>query len=131
MCHVILMMPVLALPLFWVLPTVQAVPVYSIIAVISGLIYWRISVAHGGRPQTGAESLIGTAAEVVSMRESGSDARYLVRSHGELWGATSPDSLEPGDTVTITALNGIRLVVALPGSRSEAQAGSAKPRIDS
>ncbi len=113
MCHVILMMPVLALPLFWVLPPGQAVPVYSVIAVISGLIYWRIAVSHGGRPQTGAESLIGTTAEVVSRREPGGEARYLVRSRGELWSATSSDSLEPGDTVAITALNGIRLVVAI------------------
>ena len=121
MCHVILMMPVLALPLFWVLPPGQAVPVYSVIAVISGLIYWRISVSHGGRPQTGAESLIGTTAEVVSRRELGNQARYLVRSHGELWSATSSDSLKPGDTVAITALSGIRLVVAIsaPGSVAE------------
>lgn len=121
MCHVILMMPVLALPLFWVLPLGQAVPVYSVIAVISGLIYWRISVTHGGRPQTGAETLIGTTAEVVSSQEFGSQARYLVRSHGELWGATSPDSLKPGDTVAITALNGIRLVVAISAPESDGE----------
>ena len=113
MCHVILMMPVLALPLFWVLPASQAVPVYSIIAVISGLIYWRISVFHGGRPQTGPESLIGTKAEVVSQREPGNEGRYLVRSRGELWSATSSDSLKPGDTVAIAAVVGIRLTVAL------------------
>lgn len=112
MCHVMLLMPVLALPLFWVLPPGAAVPLYAAITAASGLLYWRIASSHKRRPETGAESLIGVEAEVVSRVKRVGQARYLVRSRGELWGATSPDVLQPGDTVEITAVDGIRLVVA-------------------
>lgn len=104
MCHVMLLMPVLALPLFWALPLAAAGPLYAAITVASGLLYWRIVTSHRRRPQSGAESLIGTEARVVSRLPEPGPAQYLVRSRGELWSATSPDTLKPGDQVCIAAV---------------------------
>ena len=119
MCHVILLMPVLALPLFWVLPPGAAVPVYIAISSASGLLYWRIVSSHRRQPQAGAESLIGTGAEVVSRLAPVGPAQYLVRSRGELWSATSPDILQAGDPVRVTAVDGIKLVVARNGHEGD------------
>ena len=36
MCHLILLMPILALPIFWLMPLNLAIPIYIIIALMSG-----------------------------------------------------------------------------------------------
>ncbi len=119
MCHIMLLMPVLALPLFWVLPPSQSIPIYVLLTVASGLLYWRISSSHKRPLQAGKESLIGTEAKVISSLKPASEAQYLVRSAGELWGAMSRDVLQPGDTVSITSVEGIRLVVTSASPRAE------------
>ncbi|MHC4665139.1 MAG: NfeD family protein [Planctomycetota bacterium] len=65
----------------------------------------------GRQPETGSESLIGATAEVVSQFGPANHSHYLVRSHGELWTASSPDAIVAGETVNIAAIDGIRLVV--------------------
>jgi membrane protein implicated in regulation of membrane protease activity len=67
------------------------------------------------QPNTGREGLIGTAGEVVSKLSAKDGAQYLVRSWGELWNANSPDALETGEIVTISDVEGIRLVVHREG----------------
>ena len=111
MCHLLLFMPAIALPIFWFAPLNVAIPIYAVIVLISGLLYWLIASSMRKRPETGAESLPGTEAEVVSKLSPGHTAQYLVRSQGELWSARSADVLEPGETVRIAALRGISLVV--------------------
>ncbi len=118
MCHLILLMPVLALPIFWLMPLSRAMPIYIVIAVVSGLLYWLIVRSMRKRPETGGESLIGAEAEVVSRLSPGDHAQYLVRCRGELWTALCPDAVQPGDTVSISALDGIRLVVERRSSDS-------------
>jgi membrane protein implicated in regulation of membrane protease activity len=104
-------MPVIALPIFWLMPLNLAIPIYLIIVLISGLLYWLIARSMGKQPVTGAEGLIGALGEVVSMIHPGKHTKYLVRSQGELWSASSPDPLHSGETVRIAAVDGIRLVV--------------------
>lgn len=111
MCHLILLMPVLALPIFWLMPLSFAIPIYMLIVLISGLLYWLIAKAMGKQPETGAESLIGAKAEVVSRLRPGDHAQYLVRSQGELWSGYSTDTLDIGEWVNIVALKGIGVVV--------------------
>ena len=60
MCHLILLMPVLGLPLFWLLPLGYALPSYVVIALISAFLYWLIRGAMRKPPQDGFQSLIGT-----------------------------------------------------------------------
>ena len=118
MCHLILFMPVLALPIFWLMPLELATPIYIIIALIAALLYWLIAKSMSRQPETGSESLIGATAEVVSQFGPANNAQYLVRSHGELWTANSPDAITTGETVSVTAVNGILLVVRRNGNQS-------------
>jgi membrane protein implicated in regulation of membrane protease activity len=111
MCHLILFTPVLALPIFWLAPLNLALPIYAVITALALLFYWLIAKSMGKRPEAGRESLIGAAAEVITRLGPGDHAQYLVRSQGELWSADSPDALRAGETVNISAVEGIRLVV--------------------
>ncbi len=113
MCHLILLMPVLGLLLFWLLPLSYALPSYVFIVLISAFLYWLITRAMRKPIQDGFQSLIGTEAEVVSKQASDGSTKYLVRSQGEgeLWSAYSTDVLEIGEQVNIVAVKGIGVVV--------------------
>ncbi len=113
MCHLILLMPVLGLPIFWLMPLNSAVPIYVVIVLMSAFLYWLITRALRKPVQDGFQSLIGTAAEVVSRLAPGHSAKYLVRSQGEgeLWSAYSTDILDIGEWVNIVAVKGIGVVV--------------------
>ncbi|OGO22666.1 MAG: hypothetical protein A2Z28_00075 [Chloroflexi bacterium RBG_16_51_9] len=104
-------MPVMALPIFWLMPMGYAMPIYVVIALVSGFFYWLITKAMRQPVRDGFQSLIGTEVEVVSKLGTADHAQYLVRSGGELWGARSGEVLQPGENVRVTALDGIRLMV--------------------
>lgn len=111
MCHLILLLPLLGIPLFWLLPFNYALLSYVVIVLISVLLYWVITKAIRKPVQDGFQSLIGTKAEVVSRLTPGHLARYLVRSHGELWSAYTRDTLQPGEEVNIVGVRGVGIVV--------------------
>jgi membrane protein implicated in regulation of membrane protease activity len=111
MWHVIIMLPILGIIVFFLLRPGIAVPVYLVILLASGLAYWSLVRAMRRRPRTGREALMGASARVVSRVQPGSNARYLVRTQGELWGADSPDILEAGELVTVTGIDGLKLRV--------------------
>ena len=113
MCHLILAMPLITLPIFWLMPLNFAVPIYVVIVLISTFLYWLITRAMRKPIQDGFQSLVGTEAEVVSKQALGHSARYLVRARGEgeLWSAYSTDALDIGEWVNIVAVKGIGVVV--------------------
>ena len=115
MCHLVLLMPVIALPIFWLMPPAYAVPIYAVIAFLSGLVYWLITRAMRNPVATGTESIIGTSAEVISASNLPGSSKYLVQAGGEIWTASSADNLRPGETVNIAAVDGIKLVIELDG----------------
>ncbi len=121
MCHLILLLPVAGLPLFWLLPLGFALPINIVIWLTTAFLFWLITKAMKKPTQDGFQSLIGTEAEVVSKSETGNSAQYLVRAQGEgeLWSAYSRDTLQPGEWVNIAAVKGIGVVIerAEPGSR--------------
>jgi len=104
-------MPVLTLPVFWLIPLNVAIPIYMIVVSISAFLYWLIARSMVKQPETGMEGLIGAAGEVISKLDSGNHAQYMIRSQGELWSASSPDFLQTGETVSVAAVDGIKLVV--------------------
>ena len=65
MCHLILLMPIIGLILFWILPFYAALASYALVDVTSGLIYYSVMrAAH--RPRTiGKENIVGQSAEVI------------------------------------------------------------------
>jgi membrane protein implicated in regulation of membrane protease activity len=108
---IILLLPLIGVVVFFVLPLPQATASYVVILLISGVRYWVIVRAMRRRPKYGVERMIGTAAMVVSKLRPQDEAEYIVRVRGELWSADSSDDLKPGETVTILAVQGIKLVV--------------------
>ena len=114
MCHLILLMPIITLPVFWIMPLNLALPLYLVIAVVSGLFYWVIIRAMTKKVDVGIEGLMGAEAEVLCQANAGPSCRYLVRSKGELWTARSTDKLEPGERVRVSRLSGVGLLVERP-----------------
>jgi membrane protein implicated in regulation of membrane protease activity len=104
-------MPGIALPIFWIVPLNTALPIYVVIALTSGVLYWLIASSMRKTPRIGVESLVSTDAEVISKINPGHRAQYLVRSQGELWSARCPNVLEIGEIVRIAAVDGISLLV--------------------
>ncbi len=119
-CHAVLLLPFIGLPLFWVIPLGYALPINIATWVATPFLYRGIRRALIKPVQDGFRSLIGTEAEVVSRQAVGNSASYLVRARGEgeLWSASSADTLDIGDWVNIVAVRGISVVVArdAPGS---------------
>ncbi len=112
-CHLIFLVPVLGVLLFWLLPLGYALAITVVIVLIAVFLYWLIRRAIRKPVQDGFQSLIGTEAEVVSSQAPNHSARYLVRfqGEGELWSAYSTDVLEIGEQVNVVAVKGIGVVV--------------------
>lgn len=104
-------LPVLALPVFWILPPVLAIPIYLFCLVYSGLMHWGMWSAMKQPAKTGIESLIGREATVLSASTAYGALHYLVRIEGEIWSATSNDSLEPGEDVVVLGIQDNKLAV--------------------
>jgi membrane-bound serine protease (ClpP class) len=88
---------------YWVIAGVTAATGAVLILLIGYLIR-----AQRGRVVTGAPELIGAEARV----ESWAGATGRVWLHGERWNARGPDDLKPGQTVVVTALDGLTVTVA-------------------
>ncbi|MBI2832468.1 MAG: NfeD family protein [Chloroflexi bacterium] len=112
-CHAIFLSPLVGLPLFWLLPLGQALPVNFVIWLTSAFLYRVIMRAMKKPPVDDFRRLVGTRARVESRPDSSRLARYLVRSQGrgELWSAYCKDTLQQGEWVNIVSVRGISLVV--------------------
>ena len=107
MCHVLLMMPVLGLPVFWLWPMAVAAPVYTVIIVLSALLYFFTLRAMRRPVLTGSEELLQSIGEVVEVR----DRLTRVRVHSEIWNAESSEKLRKGDRVKVLSADGLTLRV--------------------
>jgi membrane protein implicated in regulation of membrane protease activity len=108
---VLMFLPLIALPVFWLLPLAQAIPLYALSVLVSAALFWFMRGSMTQRAVTGEEGLIGKEAKVVSQSRSGNEQAYVVEVKGELWTATSADAVKVGETVRITAMDGIKLIV--------------------
>jgi len=107
MCRLILTLPVLGLTVFWLWPRSIAAPVYAVIVVISLFFYYLMMRAMRRPVATGREEILRKSGTVIEARER----RIRVRVRNELWNAESSDKLRPGDTVKITGIQGLVLLV--------------------
>ena len=107
MCHLILMMPVLGLPVFWLWPISVAAPVYAVIVVFSAVLYFFTMRAMRRPVQTGSEELLRSIGGVVEARER----LARVRVHSEIWNAESSEKLHKGDRVKVLSVDGLTLRV--------------------
>jgi membrane protein implicated in regulation of membrane protease activity len=107
MCHIALLLPLLALPVLWIWPLAVSVPVYAMVAIVSAAIYWYAILAMRRPVETGAEGIIGAIAEVVES----CGTRLVVRIGSELWNARSLATLQEGDHVQVVAVERLILTV--------------------
>lgn len=119
MCHLLLLLPVLALPVLWLWPPEIALPIYGAAAAVSlgvyALVYvaWKAPLAHG--PHT----LLGATGHVVSVGER----QVTLRVGGELWVADVRGApLSVGEDALIEAVEGLRLTAR----KSQAPRGLAR-----
>jgi membrane protein implicated in regulation of membrane protease activity len=108
MCHLILLMPVVALPIFWLLPLWLAGPLYAVVVLLSGALYAVVIRLMHRRAETGREGIIH-ASGVVERAEGDT---LSVRIHGEHWMARCVgEPLAPGDPVEVVSIDGLTLGV--------------------
>ena len=107
MFHLILLMPVFALAVFWIWPLTVAAPVYAAVALLSLWMYALIWRAMRRPVQAGAEELTHSIGEVMAVQEDG----LRVRVHSEMWNAQSNDPLHRGDRVKVVGMAGLTLQV--------------------
>jgi membrane-bound serine protease (ClpP class) len=102
------MLLILAIAGLFVLPSPWGVVAVVIAAAIEVLEIgvWRRFLRRY-RVQTGAEAMIGKHAEVMGATSSAG----RVRLDGEIWNARSESPLTRGQTVRVTAVDGLTLVV--------------------
>jgi membrane protein implicated in regulation of membrane protease activity len=106
MCHLILALPIVALPVLWLLPLGVAIPIYAVTVGISVAVYatamkaWRMPARHG------IEALLGATGKVVRVE----GRRVVLSVKGELWSADLEDeSIAAGDKVVVAGFEGFRL----------------------
>jgi len=71
-------------------------------------------MAQRRKPTTGTRGLVGEGGTVVSKLDDG----WKVLAHGELWDATSTETLELGDEIRVTKVSGFKLTVEKQKSSS-------------
>ncbi|MBI4303239.1 MAG: NfeD family protein [Chloroflexi bacterium] len=123
MCHLIFLVPLVGVPLFWLLPLGYALPINILLWIVFGLLGYKAVRAMMRPAKDGFKSLIGAEATVVAAESQGY-GQYLVKAGHELWTARSAECLQPGEKVRVAYLDGIKLVVrrtntGIGGRRSE------------
>ena len=107
MCHILFLLPFIALLLFFLLPSGQAIFLSIPLFLVFMWLAW-VTWKDMRRPvATGIEGLMGGKAQVVSRTKDG--AKVLLR--GELWDAVCGDDLSVGETVRVTGFERMKLVV--------------------
>jgi membrane protein implicated in regulation of membrane protease activity len=96
-CHLILLLPIFGLGVFWLWPLSVAVPIYLAILLVSGALYYVAMRAMQRAVQTGAEGMAHKTGEIVEAHRR----RGRLKVEGEIWNAVSTGTLRPGQEVEI------------------------------
>ena len=110
-CHAVLLLPLVGLPLFWLLPLGYALPINIATWLATPFLYLVLRRAMRKPIQDGFQSILGPEAEGVSKSETGRSANYLVRVQSARWRSYCTGSVEIGEQVNIVAVRGIGVVV--------------------
>jgi membrane protein implicated in regulation of membrane protease activity len=107
MCHILLLLPVFALPLFWVLPREEALIVYAVVCFFSAAFYWLVWQTMHRPAATGIEGMIGGIGTIFRCGEGQTKVLY----RGEIWDAVCNDGISLGERVEIIGFDRMKLVV--------------------
>lgn len=106
-CHLILLVPVAGLGLFWVFPWPLASVLYVAGVFPSLLIAWAGWRALQARPAMGMEAMVGEVGVAVTDLSPSGHVRY----ESVLWSARAAEPVRQGQRVRIEAVDGLRLRV--------------------
>ena len=103
-----LLLPVLALPMFWLWPPSIAVPVYALVVALSLAVY-VLAIRMMRMPRlNGADSIVGKTGRVVRVDERG----MTLQIGSEYWSADGGgEKFEVGDRALITGIDRLRLTL--------------------
>ncbi len=118
MHHLLLLLPLVGLVLFIYLLWQVALPLYVILLIASLALYWKIIRAQRRRPAIGKRAMVGDQAVVVRTEADEVEVEY----QGESWRAISSQPLQPGQKVTIEAVEGLALRVVPSNSKADGSA---------
>lgn len=113
MCHLVLLLPLFGLTVFWIWPPAVAAPVYLVVVAVSAGVYYLTFVSMRLPVTAGPETLAGARGKVVSMKSG----ELRVRVQSEVWGANASEILHLGDPVEVTRVDGLTLNVKRSDSR--------------
>lgn len=119
MCHLVLLLPVFGLVVFWLFPLPVAAPIYMLILAFSVWMYRAIMQAMNRPVVTGSEGMVGQIGEVVDVSRN----FFGILVHGEIWKAKSASVVRKGQRVRVIGLEGLVLKV----EDADAQSTSANP----
>lgn len=98
-CHLIFLAPILALPVFWLLPISLALPLYGTVVGLTALVTWPVVTAMRRPAVTGAEGMLGAKGEALTDL----NPHGLIRCQGEVWSATADEPIAGGERVRVLA----------------------------
>ena len=108
MCHIILSFPFLALPLFYFLPFTTALPIYFLILLVTGFIYFKLILAMKYKVRTGKERMIGEEALVIE--DINPEGKVVVWS--EIRTATANGKkFQKGQKVKVCGFDSLKVIV--------------------
>lgn len=108
MCHLVLLLPVIALPVFWLWSWPVALAVYAVVLVVSAWMYIYALVAMHRPIVVGNERTLHSRGVVVDDASDG----LRVRVNSEYWLAECARPLAVGDEVRVVGRDGLTLIVA-------------------
>lgn len=108
---IVMLLPLIALPVFWLVPLAEAIPIYAVCLLVWGSMMWVMRASMKQAATTGIDAFVGKQAEVISQSPSDKVTPYQVRIQGEIWRASCLDTLRPGESVVIVAVEGNKLTV--------------------
>ena len=107
MCHIILLLPIISLILFFFLPFGQALLLYFSILLLCSIFYWLMWKDMRRQMTTGIEGMIGGVGKVIR----NGTGTVIVFYKGEIWDAICPDEVSVGKFVRVTGVKGMKLTV--------------------
>jgi len=117
MCHLVLLLPIIALPVFWLWSWPVAVSVYVVVLIVSGWTYVYAMVAMHRPVVSGVEHTLHSQGVVVDATPNG----LRVRVNSEYWPAECKQAVRAGDVVRVIGREGLTLLVEPVTSPAQAR----------
>lgn len=114
MHQILLLLPILAILLFFFLPLAWALPLFLITIILSLFAYGKAIRAQRQRVRSGRDEMLGERAVVDAVSPS-----LQVEYRGEIWSARSDVPVSAGESVRITGVDGLTLQVTPARSQSD------------